>query len=92
MLQRARPKWRTPKYRAEDYVRKLHSALSAAGGRICSSTDVSKLELSEGQGIRVVASNGQYVSASSPVFDKVVPWTSLEPILFLFSTTSVGHP
>jgi len=72
MLQRARPKWRTPKYRAEDYVRKLHSALSAAGGRICSGTDVSKLELSEGKGIRVVTSNGQYVSASSPVFDKVV--------------------
>ncbi|CAE7348890.1 ufaA1 [Symbiodinium natans] len=73
MLQRARPKWRTPKYRAEDYVRKLHAALAAAGGQVCSGTDVAKLELApEGRGIRVVTSNGQYVSAASPVFDKVV--------------------
>mmetsp|Transcript_13026 Transcript_13026/g.31049 ORF Transcript_13026/g.31049 Transcript_13026/m.31049 type:complete len:1126 (+) Transcript_13026:81-3458(+) len=71
MLQRARPKWRTPKYRAEDYVQKLHQALRAQGGQVCSSTDVSKLELTD-TGVQVLTSTGQCVCPSDPVFDRVV--------------------
>eukprot|EP00438_Fugacium_kawagutii_P024381 Skav213357 [mRNA] locus=scaffold317:164304:177477:- [translate_table: standard] len=75
LLQRARPKWRTLKYRSEelgmDYVAKLHKVLQNSGGSVCRSTEVAKLQVTE-KGVQVVTTTGQMVCPEKPHFDKVV--------------------
>lgn len=71
LLQRARPKWRTLKFRSEDYVAKLHDVLLSSGGSVCRSTEVAKLQITE-KGVQVVTTTGQTVCPEKPDFDKVV--------------------
>jgi cyclopropane fatty-acyl-phospholipid synthase-like methyltransferase/predicted NAD/FAD-binding protein/DUF1365 family protein len=69
MLQRARPKWRTPKQRSQEYVKKIQQAVQKAGGQIKTGVEVARLE-QVGEGIMVYDVQGNIVS--SKAFDQVV--------------------
>jgi len=70
MLQRQRPKWRTPKHRSQDYVEKLHGALRRSGASIRASIEVSRLESDKSGRFHVVDVIGRFVDPEP--FDKVV--------------------
>ncbi|CAE8629024.1 unnamed protein product [Polarella glacialis] len=70
MLQRARPKWRTPKGRSQEYVAKLHAALSAAGATIQGPVEVARLEAHPDGGVLVFDDRGRAVDPRP--FDHVV--------------------
>jgi len=69
MLQRARPRWRTPAGRSKDYVAKLHARLRAAGAKLQAPCEVASLEARDG-GILVVDVQGRAVHQEP--FDHVV--------------------
>jgi len=69
MLQRSRPKWRTPKHRSQDYVNKLHAELRRAGAVIRAPLEVARLEVVEG-GVKVFDVAGCLVDPRP--FDSVV--------------------
>eukprot|EP00434_Breviolum_minutum_P002758 symbB.v1.2.002426.t1/scaffold129.1/size311234/15 len=71
LLQRARPKWRTLKFRSEDYVAKLHAALLSSGGDVRRSTEVAKLQITD-EGVQVITTTGKMVCPEKPYFSKVV--------------------
>jgi cyclopropane-fatty-acyl-phospholipid synthase len=69
MLQRARPKWRTPKQRSQEYVQRIQESVRDAGGQIKSGVEVTRLAQEE-DGVMVYDVHGKAV-ASQP-FDHVV--------------------
>jgi len=76
MLHRLRPKWRTPKHRSSDYVRRLHQALAAAGAKTRAGVDVAKVveveAASEGQPRKLLVCDAQGRPVDEEPFDHVV--------------------
>jgi len=69
MLQRARPKWRTPKQRSQEYVKKIQQAVQQSGGEIKTGVEVARLEQVDG-GVMVYDVQGNAIT--SKAFDHVV--------------------
>lgn len=67
MLDRSRPRWRTPKHRSSDYVDKLQAALKAHGVECQSGIEVARVDKLQKGGVRVVSSKGTVIGD----FDRV---------------------
>lgn len=69
MLQRARPKWRTPKQRSKEYVQKIQQAVQKAGGKVKVGVEVASIAKVD-EGVMLYDVQGKAISEKA--FDHVV--------------------